>query len=182
MKDRDGIFQKVSEFFSSERGKLIHFIRKRLHNSADRDAEDVLQDVMTVMLESLDPENPVENIAGYVYRSVRNRIIDIYRKPKRNVSLDEPVAGEEGETLADILSDMRYDTHTAVERMEMKQKLTKALDKLPPDQKAAVVETEIEGHTFEELSVLWGEPIGTLLARKHRGMKKLREYLKEYIV
>ena len=39
---------------------------------------------------------------------------------------------------------------------------------------------ELEGKTFHELSDLWGEHIGTLLSRKSRATKQLKEKLSSY--
>ncbi len=54
-----------------------------------------------------------------------------------------------------------------------------ALDELEPKQRAAWIATEIDGYTFRELAEEWGEPIGTLLARKHRATNALQKALKD---
>lgn len=174
--------ERIGGFFDTEKGKLVHFIRKEIKDVAERDAEDILQDVMLSMLNSVDPNKKIENLTAYIYRSIRNRIIDLYRKPKVEVSMDDTLQTDEGYTLADILSDMRYDTHTIMEKKDIERRIFEAVDRLKPDQRAIWVSTEMDGHTFEELSVLWGESIGTLLSRKHRATEKLRKALKDFMV
>lgn len=44
---------------------------------------------------------------------------------------------------------------------------------------AIVVATEVLGHAFNEISADWDFPVETLLARKSRTMKKLREAMME---
>jgi DNA-directed RNA polymerase specialized sigma24 family protein len=39
------------------------------------------------------------------------------------------------------------------------------------------VATELEGASYRELAEEWDEPIGTLLARKHRALRTLRKTL-----
>ncbi len=182
MKEGHNLTVRIVDFFKSQRGKLIHYIRGRLRDAADRDAEDILQDVMLNILESVDPASPIENLGAYVYRSVQNRITDNYRKPKNQVYLDEPADKENGLTLSEILSDVRYDTHNMIEKREIMERIYKALDSLSSEQKAVWIATELEDHHFEELAVLWDEPMGTLLARKHRASAVLRKKLKDLML
>jgi RNA polymerase sigma factor (sigma-70 family) len=180
MNSGPGITKNIIDFFQARKGQLIHFIRKNLRDSAERDAEDILQDVMLYIIESSDPAVPIENIAAYIYRSVRNRIIDQYIKPVRTVSLDAPSAGDGTPALSEILADLRYDTHNEAERREIMKRIYKALEELPVDQMAVWTAIELEDRHFEELSILWDEPIGTLLARKHRATAALRKKLADF--
>ncbi len=182
MKSGLNITKSIIDFFKSQKGKILHFIRKNLRDSAERDAEDILQDVMLYILEYADPAVPIENLTAYIYKSIRNRIIDQYRKPKKTLSLDEPYNGEDTPAFSEILSDLSYDTHNEVERKEIMERLYKALDALPAEQKAVWSAVELEGWHFEELSLLWEEPIGTLLARKFRATAALRKKLSDLII
>lgn len=171
----------VVQIFQSERPKLLNYVRKWLNDAGERDAEDVVQDVMLSVIDNIDLAKPIENILAYIYRSIKNRIIDYYRKSKeKQVHFEDIVDEMSGNTLADILSDARYDTHNEIEKREIKEKIFKAVDRLKPELKAVWIATEIEEYTFEDLSLLWRKPIGTLLAQKHRAVLVLREELKEY--
>jgi RNA polymerase sigma factor (sigma-70 family) len=170
----------VAVFFQKERPKLINFVRKRLDDTEDRDAEDVVQDVMLSIVNNLSFLAPVENMAAYVYRAIKNRIVDHYRKRKeRLVHFEDVIDAISGDTMAEFLADVHYDTHNEVEKKEIRDRIMKAIDRLKPDQKAVWTATELEGFTFDELSILWQEPIGTLLARKHRATAILRQKLKD---
>jgi RNA polymerase sigma factor (sigma-70 family) len=52
-----------------------------------------------------------------------------------------------------------------------------AIEDLPEAQREVLVATELEGRSFKELADEWNIPIGTLLARKHRAIRALRETL-----
>ena len=71
------------------------------------------------------------------------------------------------------------DVESLVEKKEFVLRLRSALLKLEPKQRAVWVATELEGHTFKELSLTWGEPMGTLLSRKSRATQALRKLLQE---
>lgn len=173
--------KELTDFYQTERHKLVGFIRKRLNDTTERDAEDLIQDVMLSLYgreEDEDEDMPIENIGSYIYSSLKNRIIDAYRNKKnKHIHFDDIADSVSGYTLAEILSDKRYDTHNEVEKNEIINGIYKAVDKLKPDQKAVWIATEMEGRSFEEIAHLWQTPIGTLLARKHRAVLRLRKLL-----
>jgi RNA polymerase sigma factor (sigma-70 family) len=57
-----------------------------------------------------------------------------------------------------------------------------AIEDLPEAQREVLVATELEGRSFRELAEEWEVPIGTLLARKHRAIRALRETLAEEVL
>ena len=116
-------------------------------------------------------------MSAYVYQALRNRAVDYIRRRRNNDSLETPLPGDTGLVLADILTDLKYDTASATERKEINRDISSALNMLSADYKAIVISTEIQGQTFQDLSEQWDIPMGTLLARKSRAMQKLREAL-----
>ena len=169
----------LRDFVRQEEAKLKNFVRKRVDSTMD--AEDVIQDVMVSILGKADPVLPLENLAAYVYRSLKNRIIDIYRSPRRELSLDASL-GEEEFTLKDLLADMSCDTAGDLERKEAIEQLFEAIDSLREEERAVVLATEMDGMTTRELSELWKIPMGTLQSRKARALKKLKKILTPYIM
>ncbi len=168
--------RKFAEFFTTEWGRLVSYVRSWLADEADREAEDVVQDVLTGIFERADVTAPIVDLSGYVYRALHNRIVDAYRTKRKTVSLDAEES-EDGGSLQDVLADLRYEAAAELEGREIQDALFAAIDALPVDQRAVVVATELEGRKFRELSEEWGIPMGTLLARKHRAVKSLRAAL-----
>jgi RNA polymerase sigma factor (sigma-70 family) len=60
-----------------ERSRLRSFIRRRVADP--RDAEDILQDVFSTLVEANRLLMPIDHITGWLYRVARNRIIDLFR-------------------------------------------------------------------------------------------------------
>ncbi len=158
--------KRIADFLAAEWHRLVGYVRSWIEDSADRDAEDIVQDVVTGIFEKADVTAPIADLAAYFYRSLRNRIVDAYRAaPKKTVALTEPVLDE------------RYEASLQAEWKENRERLFNAIDALVPAQKAVLVATELEGRSFRELSEEWDVPIGTLLARKHRAIHALRKAL-----
>ena len=168
--ERSQLFQ----FFESEGDRLLRYVHLRVQRISDMDAEDIVREVMLKLVGRADQGGPVENIAAYAYRSVRNRIADYQRENARTVSLDGFASEEESFSLQDLLKDDAQDIPTRVERKELLRALSACMDRLDAKQRAVLVATEMHGKTFQELSKAWHEPIGTLLSRKSRAVKVLR--------
>ena len=156
---------KIAEFFRTEYKRLVRFVRYLIDDAAERDAEDIVQDVMLNIFDKADFTRPIENLSGYIYQSLRNRVIDILRKKKDMVSLSE------------LIHDVGCDTALEVERKEIHEHIFQAINTLSDEQRAVVVATEFDGRSFRELSEEWQVPIGTLLARKSRALQKIRNKL-----
>ncbi len=118
------------------------------------------------MFEQADVADPIADLSAYVFRSLRNRVIDIYRR--RRAPTEEMTAE---------IADLRYEAEEALGREEAQDALAEAIEELPPAQRDVLVATELEGRSFKELAEEWQTPIGTLLARKHRAVRALREQL-----
>ena len=156
---------KLAELFNTEYGRMVRFVRSQIDDAAERDAEDVVQDVMLNLFEHSDFIAPIENLTAYVFQSLRNRIIDLLRK-RRKIN-----------SLSDVIHDVQQDILYEVEKREIMDRIFFAMESLDESSRAVVVATELEGFTFQELSDQWNVPIGTLLARKSRALKKLRAKL-----
>jgi RNA polymerase sigma factor (sigma-70 family) len=170
----------IAEFFASERDRLVRYVRRLIDDNAERDGEDIVQDVALSLLSRTDVLVPIESLSAYVYQSLRHRVIDHLRSRKYSVPYDESDEEEGGPSLAYLLQEGDLDFEREVTRAELRRNIFEAIDDLPEDQKAVVLETEMNGRTFRELSAEWGIPIGTLLARKSRALAKVRESLMEF--
>lgn len=166
-------------FFVSHSGRLTSYVRGRLWHAGGMDAEDIVADVMVSLLNRPDTSGPVENIAAYAYRAVRNKIADYRRQKARTVSLDAFVDGG-GELPFLALVSGREDVSGEAERRELLRRLGEAIGRLEPRRRAVLIATEMGGKSFRELSEEWGEPMGTLLSRKCRAVKELREMLRDW--
>ncbi len=171
--------KKIAEFFAKEKNRLVNYVRRWIQDTAERDGEDIVQDVMLNIFDSTDITAPIENLAAYVYRSLYNRAVDKLRRSRTTVSIDTRIDGDTDRTFLDVLSDVRYDAHIEIQKKELRARIFNAVDRLNPGLRAVFIATEFEGRSFRELSDKWDVPIGTLLSRKHRAVSKVKSALKD---
>ncbi len=167
---------EIGRFFIEKYERLVRYFQSSYSDLSEMEAEDIVSDMMADLLERSEVLARVENASAYIFRSIRNRVIDYLRRRKRTVPLD----GEEGaDPRHAVIPEPSYDMSAELEALEIRDRLIEALDALDPDQRAVWIATELDGRTFRELSDEWGTPMGTLLARKHRANAALQKALQD---
>ena len=157
---------RIGDFIQGEYRAMVGYVRNRIADEAERDAEDIVQDVIVNIFDRANPAYPIENLAAYIYRALRNKIVDVLRKRKKNVEL------------FDILSDSEVRVEDAVEKEELLDLMFRHMDDLDEEEKAIILASEFQGWSFKELSRKWGIPQGTLMSRKKRALDKVRKRMK----
>lgn len=167
-----------AEVFERYRRQLRAFVSRHVSSAAE--TEDIVQEVFLRFIRT-DAVDPVAQIAAWLFRTARNRIIDHYRK-SREERLPQPRDDDESGLVSEItalLADDSSSPEMEFLRTLVWKELSKALEELPDAQRDVFELTEIEGFTFRELAEDTGIPIATLLSRKHYAVKFLRTKLAE---
>ena len=171
--------QIINNTFESERDRLLAFIRQRVPTIED--AEDILQDVFTQLVDRYDTIESIERVSSWLFSVARNKITDSYRKKKPdNFSQLEKYKGENEDaplSLLDILPDLSTGPERAYLRNRILDALGVALEKLPEEQREVFVLHEFENKSFKEISQMTGVGMNTLLSRKRYAILALRKSL-----
>jgi RNA polymerase sigma-70 factor (ECF subfamily) len=169
--------KSLETFFRLEYRKLVNFVSKNLDDRFfEASPEDIVQDVVVGMIDKIEVDTQIGNLSAYIYRSIRNRIIDYQKKKKRSVSLESFTDKKNENYLLNTLKDETTADETDYSDIGPEM-LREAIDQLRPDEQAVIIATEFENISYEELSEEWDVPVGTLLSRKHRALSKLHKIL-----
>jgi RNA polymerase sigma-70 factor (ECF subfamily) len=140
------------------------------------EALDIVQEVFIKLFRSIKNFKGRSQFYTYLYRMVMNTSIDHARKAGKQFvsSLDEEGSFEP-----------RDEAEKGPERIllqkELEEKVKLAMDKLPADQKAALIFRDVEGLSYQEMAEAMGCSIGTVMSRLHYGRKRMQESLKDYV-
>ncbi|WP_196889324.1 RNA polymerase sigma factor [Aureivirga sp. CE67] len=162
--------KKLKAFFEKEYHVLKSFIRSRISESVHRDAEDIIQDVALKLFSGVDNYSPINNVGGFVYQSVKNKIIDIMRKNKSDqydIDLNEQKLNE--------FIDIFYGKPDNIYPDEIKKELKNSIMNLKPNYRDIILAIDFEGYNYNEISEESGVPIGTLMSRRHRALSILHK-------
>jgi RNA polymerase sigma factor (sigma-70 family) len=173
--------RKIADAVARERGRLRHFIRRRVIDQDE--AEDILQDVFEELVEAYRLTDPIEQIGAWLFRVARNRIIDRFRKKKETPlpqSIDSIDSDDDDLRLDLALPSPDAGPEAAYARAALLDTLQAALDELPANQREVFIAHELDGRSFKEIAQASGVGVNTLLARKRYAVLHLRERLRAF--
>jgi len=146
------------------------------------EAEELVQEVFLRVVRWIDRYEHDGRFEPWLFRIASNAFRDRKRHERRHpppASLDggtEDGEVERGDDAA--LTDRDGPAPEAkVMREEDVDRLDRALQRLSEAEREVVLLRHYSGMSFEEIAVLMETPLGTALARAHRGLKKLREWM-----
>ena len=160
--------KRISEVVNREQSRLGNFIRSRVPDS--RDAEDILQEVFSELVEANQLLMPIGHVTGWLFRVARNRITDLFRKQK-------PESFSETPGLEDLLPSRDAGPDALYARGVLLEELEAAVAELPHEQREVFVAHELEGRSFKDMAAEMGVSVNTLLSRKRYAVLHLRERL-----
>ena len=140
------------------------------------EALDIVQEVFIKLFRSIKNFKGRSHFFTYLYRMVMNTAIDHARKIGKHPlsSLDE----EGGFQPSD---EIEKGPERLLLHKELEERLNWAMNKLPAEQRAALVFREIEGLSYQEMAEAMGCSIGTVMSRLHYSRKRMQELLKDYV-
>lgn len=166
--------QKLETFFAKEYHLLSAYVDSKIRPSGDRDAEDIIQDVALNLFSGADRYSPITNVAGFVYRSIRNRIIDVMRK-ERNIAQEE----YEDEARLMEFAELFYGPSDNAYSEQMIELLKRTIAGMKPPFRDVITAMDLEGYSYREISEETGIPEGTLMSRRHRALAQLHGLLEK---
>ncbi|MEO6594512.1 MAG: sigma-70 family RNA polymerase sigma factor [Planctomycetota bacterium] len=144
----------IDETFSAWRARLHRFCEHLLQDA--HDAEEVVQDVFTGLLEHRDHSDLRQNPEVLLFRLARKRCIDVRRKKR-----------------AELCSDL--DRPARDERPQLE--LAEAMATLAFEEREVLLLTAIDGLGYREAAAILGCSLGTVAARRYSAIEKLRRRL-----
>ncbi|MCV2393477.1 RNA polymerase sigma factor SigE [Actinotalea sp. M2MS4P-6] len=154
----------------AEHSARVYRLAYRLTGN-QHDAEDLTQETFVRVFRSLSGYQP-GSFEGWLHRITVNLFLDGARRRTR-IRM-EPL-GEDADRLP---SQSAADTpERGFEHANLDTDVQRALDRLSPEFRAAVVLCDIEGLSYEEIAVTLGIKMGTVRSRIHRARAQLRAEL-----
>ncbi|PCJ92793.1 MAG: RNA polymerase subunit sigma-24 [Flavobacteriaceae bacterium] len=167
----------LTNFFKDEYNSLKGYVRSKIDDTADSDAEDIIQDVALRIFSRPKDALPINNIGGFVYNAIRNKIIDVMRTKKERLEGDTELESSWTE-FAELFYGKSNDEYSE----HLKEKLKQAIIDLKPSYRDIILAVDFEGYTYNEIAEQTGIPQGTLMSRRHRAISLLFKKLKIEVI
>lgn len=166
---REAFERQAEKVFPSVFGTALRLTRSR------EEAEDLAQEAVVRAYEAFERFDG-SNFKAWMLRIVTNLYINKYRQRQRGPqlsSLDEEGMVEPMGLEGEIPDRVLFDEAVGAE-------IEEALAKVPEDFRLAVLLSDIEGLSYQEIADATGVPIGTVRSRLARGRAILRRHLTSY--
>lgn len=136
-------------------------------NVRDREtAKDIVQETFTKTWSYIAGGNQVDNLRAFLYKTLKNLIIDYYRL-KKPISLDTLAEEENFDPAAPV--------EVSIEEESDSKIAFGLLNSIPRQYKEIVLMRCVEGLSFREIAEITSEEENTVAVRFHRALKKLRD-------
>lgn len=140
------------------------------------DALDVVQDAFIRAFERLANFQYEAGFQTWLLRIVSNRALDLLRA--RRVRLAVPLEPDGDEPHLELVTaDPRVQPGHDLEQAELAERLRRALDGLPPEQRAVFALYATGEMTYAQISEALGIPIGTVMSRLFHARRRLHAML-----
>ena len=127
-------------------------------------AEDLVQDAVANALAAQDSFTPGTNFAAWMHRILRNRFISTLRKQRETTDIED-------------LPSSAFAVGAAHEDRMILKELSRALGRLPADQREALFMVVLQGLSYEEVAETTGCAVGTAKSRVFRARRQLQAWL-----
>jgi RNA polymerase sigma-70 factor (ECF subfamily) len=154
------------------------FSQCRFLSGNSDDAQDLAQDVFLQAFKGIKSFRNDADFGTWLHRIAVNQWINYQRKNKKVLvfSLDEPLQTRDGEVYRELAAS-EENISNIIEQSELKEIIGKALDRLLPEFRTALILREIEGYNYEDIAKMLGCSLGTVKSRISRGRKALKNEL-----
>lgn len=151
----------------------------RLTGSRD-EADDLLQEVFVRLVRMIGEYQHDGRFEGWVFRIASNLVRDRVRRDRKLHAAGlttGSAGGSDGDPFSHLADTRQSAPDAGLETAEDVDRMQRALRQLPEAEREVVLLRHFSGMSFREIAEHMGTPLGTALARGHRGLARLRELM-----
>ncbi len=169
-KDRDALNDLYSRYMTPVYSLSLHMLKQPSL------AEEVTQDVfLNIWLKAESFNSGRGNPRSWIMSVTHHRVVDVIRSRRRSTVMTDP----EGYDTLERLPSSGPSVESQVTQRLDRERIEKALDTLPDNQREVIELAYFEGYSQSEMADLLGQPLGTIKTRVRLAMQKLKAALQE---
>jgi len=180
-RDIGELVKKVTKGDREAFAELVRRYKKKIYSVAYRmlgnhlDADEVTQETFVRVYKRRHELKSVSYFSSFILRIATNYSIDLIRRRQKGfISVDDLSLYPEVQI---ELSGKIIKPDRNLENAEILLEISRAIEKLPPRQKMAVILHDIEGYSKAEIAYALSCPQATVRSNLHIARRKLRKWL-----
>lgn len=166
----DNLNEQFGQIYDQYIDKIYRFVYLKVNSQET--AEDITSKVFIKGWESYKNQGSnIKNPSAFLYQIARNAVIDHYREKGRNKTIS-----------ADVSPQIVDTGKTAYEKAVLSADINvikNGIQKLKKDHQDIIIWHYLEDMPINNIAELLGKPAGTVRVMLHRGLKNLKDIIKE---
>lgn len=169
----EAAFEEIVKMYQQKICSTIFFMVKN-----ENIVEDLAQEVFIKIYRNIGKFNEESSLYTWIYRITMNTCIDQIKKEKRFTYINPVIETEDGEM------EVQYEDETQkldeiLEEKIRREKLIKAIKKLPAEQRALIVLRDVRQFKYMEIAEMLKLNLGTVKSKINRSRQALKEILEQ---
>lgn len=170
---QEGDAEAFDAIFNIYRGPLYSYLAR---TTGDRHlAEDLMQDTFVRMVEHLDRYEESGKFTAWLFRIAANRVRDWARRRQHGERVGGLTTADDPDAAATVDRPVEHPPDADLLRGEQVRRLERCVHDLAEEDRQVILLRHYSGLSFREIAGIVDAPLGTVLARSHRALAKLRE-------
>lgn len=167
----------INQLHKKYKDSIYMVTLKIVHNRED--AEDVTATTFSKAFLNLSKFSFDFAFSTWLHRIATNTSIDFLRKKRLNaISIDAPIAGEEGETMSIDVKDTKLDPEADLVKTQRKAMIRQVITSLKPNYQELIDLFYFQEKSYDEIEKETGLPLGTIKAQLFRAKEALYNEMK----
>lgn len=169
----EAAFEEIVKMYQKKICSTIFFMVKN-----ENIVEDLAQEVFIKIYRNIGKFNAESSLYTWIYRITMNTCIDQIKKEKRFTYINPVIETEDGDM------EVQYEDETQkldeiLEEKIRREKLIKAIKKLPAEQRALIVLRDVRQFKYMEIAEMLKLNLGTVKSKINRSRQALKEILEQ---
>ena len=167
---------------------LIHEYQHRVAAAIARmagsscDPEEIAHEVFVRVWRFAHRYQPSAKLSSWLFTIARNLVLNDIRYRQRHPNVSRDIVAEDGHAPDDLTPDTAARQPDAVLlESELQQALDDALQRLPENQRTALILRRYEGLSYDEIAAVLETSVPAVKSLLFRARSALREFLKDYL-
>lgn len=182
----DDLIRRARQRDSAAFETLVEIYSPRLYGYFYRltgrreDAEDLLQEVFVRVVRMIGRYEHENRFDAWLFRIATNLVRDRVRRRRRAAGVESSGGQQDEPGVLEEVPDEEVDRPDDVmQTAEQVDHMQRVLRQLPAAEREVILLRHFSQMSFKEVAEAMGTPLGTALARAHRGLAKLRRLMEE---
>jgi len=170
----EGAFEQILDKYHRP---IVNFIYKIVNNRGE--AEELTQDVFLRIYRAKDRYEPRARFASWIYRIATNVSLKAANRARR-LRIWSP-STEEQSLVRETFRDYRPNAETQMVQAECGEVVRRAIRRLPPKERVAIVLRRYEGLSYKEIADAMSCTEAAVKTYIHRGKLHVRDWILNYV-